>query len=150
MQNYPISEVQKVYRLQGARSTISISRSSSVVGMCRKVRVTDLAPPTRRVHWQNRLEVENINAELQKRIDDGEAGIKLVGVSAGAAGHHQGCPKRVLPRLPHPFQETTVSHPEAANKGRPDPLAYSEGRNVIIGKSIPAGTGLPEWSLEAP
>ena len=26
----------------------------------------------------NRLEVENINAELQKRIDDGEEGIKLV------------------------------------------------------------------------
>ena len=30
VQNYLISEVQKVYRLQGVRSTISISRSSSV------------------------------------------------------------------------------------------------------------------------
>ena len=47
--------------------------------MCRKVRVTDSGSSDRiGGALANRLEVENINAELQKRIDDGEDGIKLV------------------------------------------------------------------------
>ena len=41
------------------------------------------------------------------------------------------------------FQETTRVLPEAAIKGKVDPLAGLK-ENVIIGKLIPAGTGLPE------
>ena len=47
--------------------------------MCRKVRVTDSGSSDLfGGALANRLEVENINAELQKRIDAGEQGIKLV------------------------------------------------------------------------
>ncbi len=41
------------------------------------------------------------------------------------------------------FQETTRVLTEAAIKGKVDPLAGLK-ENVIIGKLIPAGTGLPE------
>ena len=45
------------------------------------------------------------------------------------------------------FQETTRVLTEAAIKGKTDPLMGLK-ENVIIGKLIPAGTGLPEVERE--
>ena len=75
---YLISEVQKVYRLQGVE--INDKHIEVIVRqMCRKVRVTDSGSSNLiGGALASRLEVENINADLQKRIDAGEERLKLV------------------------------------------------------------------------
>ena len=65
---------------------------------------------------------------------------------AHAAGHHQG---RLWPRSRFlsaaSFQETTRVLTEAAIKGKVDPLLGLK-ENVIIGKLIPAGTGMKRYT----
>ena len=119
VQNYLISEVQKVYRLQG-------------------VEIND-----KHIEVIVRLEVENINAELQKRIDAGEEGVKLVEYQQVLLGITKAALANESFLSAASFQETTRVLTEAAIKGKIDPLAGLK-ENVIIGKLIPAGTGLPE------
>ena len=142
-QNYLISEVQKVYRLQGVE--INDKHIEVIVRqMCRKVRVTDSGSSDLiGGALANRLEVENINAELQKRIDDGEEGIKLVEYQQVLLGITKAALANESFLSAASFQETTRVLTEAAIKGKVDPLAGLK-ENVIIGKLIPAGTGLPE------
>ena len=143
VQNYLISEVQKVYRLQGVE--INDKHIEVIVRqMCRKVRVTDAGSSDLiGGALANRLEVENINAELQKRIDDGEEGIKLVEYQQVLLGITKAALANESFLSAASFQETTRVLTEAAIKGKVDPLAGLK-ENVIIGKLIPAGTGLPE------
>ena len=142
-QNYLISEVQKVYRLQGVE--INDKHIEVIVRqMCRKVRVTDSGSSDLiGGALANRLEVENINAELQKRIDNGEEGIKLVEYQQVLLGITKAALANESFLSAASFQETTRVLTEAAIKGKVDPLAGLK-ENVIIGKLIPAGTGLPE------
>ena len=91
----------------------------------------------------NRLDVENINAELQKRIDAGEEGVKLVEYQQVLLGITKAALANESFLSAASFQETTRVLTEAAIKGKIDPLAGLK-ENVIIGKLIPAGTGLPE------
>ena len=112
--------------------------------MCRKVRVTDSGSSDLiGGALANRLEVENINAELQKRIDAGEEGIKLVEYQQVLLGITKAALANESFLSAASFQETTRVLTEAAIKGKVDPLAGLK-ENVIIGKLIPAGTGLPE------
>ena len=143
VQNYLINEVQKVYRLQGVE--INDKHIEVIVRqMCRKVRVTDSGSSDLiGGALANRLEVENINAELQKRIDDGEEGIKLVEYQQVLLGITKAALANDSFLSAASFQETTRVLTEAAIKGKVDPLAGLK-ENVIIGKLIPAGTGLPE------
>ena len=143
VQNYLISEVQKVYRLQGVE--INDKHIEVIVRqMCRKVRVTDSGSSDLiGGALANRLEVENINAELQKRIDAGEQGIKLVEYQQVLLGITKAALANDSFLSAASFQETTRVLTEAAIKGKVDPLAGLK-ENVIIGKLIPAGTGLPE------
>ena len=143
VQNYLINEVQKVYRLQGVE--INDKHIEVIVRqMCRKVRVTDSGSSDLiGGALANRLEVENINAELQKRIDDGEEGIKLVEYQQVLLGITKAALANESFLSAASFQETTRVLTEAAIKGKVDPLAGLK-ENVIIGKLIPAGTGLPE------
>ena len=143
VQNYLISEVQKVYRLQGVE--INDKHIEVIVRqMCRKVRVTDSGSSDLiGGALANRLEVENINAELQKRIDAGEEGIKLVEYQQVLLGITKAALANESFLSAASFQETTKVLTEAAIKGKVDPLAGLK-ENVIIGKLIPAGTGLPE------
>ena len=143
VQNYLISEVQKVYRLQGVE--INDKHIEVIVRqMCRKVRVTDSGSSDLiGGALANRLEVENINAELQKRIDNGEEGIKLVEYQQVLLGITKAALANESFLSAASFQETTRVLTEAAIKGKVDPLAGLK-ENVIIGKLIPAGTGLPE------
>ena len=116
--------------------------------MCRKVRVTDSGSSDLiGGALANRLEVENINAELQKRIDDGEEGIKLVEYQQVLLGITKAALANESFLSAASFQETTRVLTEAAIKGKVDPLAGLK-ENVIIGKLIPAGTGLPEVEEE--
>ena len=143
VQNYLINEVQKVYRLQGVE--INDKHIEVIVRqMCRKVRVTDSGSSDLiGGALANRLEVENINAELQKRIDAGEQGIKLVEYQQVLLGITKAALANESFLSAASFQETTRVLTEAAIKGKVDPLAGLK-ENVIIGKLIPAGTGLPE------
>ena len=147
VQNYLINEVQKVYRLQGVE--INDKHIEVIVRqMCRKVRVTDSGSSDLiGGALANRLEVENINAELQKRIDAGEQGIKLVEYQQVLLGITKAALANDSFLSAASFQETTRVLTEAAIKGKVDPLAGLK-ENVIIGKLIPAGTGLPEVEEE--
>ena len=142
-QNYLISEVQKVYRLQGV--DINDKHIEVIVRqMCRKVRVTDSGSSNLiGGALASRLEVENINADLQKRIDAGEEGLKLVEYQQVLLGITKAALANDSFLSAASFQETTRVLTEAAIKGKVDPLAGLK-ENVIIGKLIPAGTGLPE------
>ena len=112
--------------------------------MCRKVRVTDSGSSDLiGGALANRLDVENINADLQKRIDAGEQGLKLVEYQQVLLGITKAALANESFLSAASFQETTRVLTEAAIKGKTDPLAGLK-ENVIIGKLIPAGTGLPE------
>ena len=143
VQNYLINEVQKVYRLQGVE--INDKHIEVIVRqMCRKVRVTDSGSSNLiGGALASRLEVENINADLQKRIDAGEEGLKLVEYQQVLLGITKAALANDSFLSAASFQETTRVLTEAAIKGKVDPLAGLK-ENVIIGKLIPAGTGLPE------
>ena len=147
VQNYLINEVQKVYRLQGVE--INDKHIEVIVRqMCRKVRVTDSGSSNLiGGALASRLEVENINAELQKRIDAGEEGLKLVEYQQVLLGITKAALANDSFLSAASFQETTRVLTEAAIKGKVDPLAGLK-ENVIIGKLIPAGTGLPEVEEE--
>ena len=143
VQNYLINEVQKVYRLQGVE--INDKHIEVIVRqMCRKVRVTDSGSSNLiGGALASRLEVENINADLQQRIDAGEEGLKLVEYQQVLLGITKAALANDSFLSAASFQETTRVLTEAAIKGKVDPLAGLK-ENVIIGKLIPAGTGLPE------
>ena len=143
VQNYLIAEVQKTYRLQGV--DINDKHIEVIVRqMCRKVRVTDSGSSNLiGGALASRLEVESINADLQQRIDAGEEGLKLVEYQQVLLGITKAALANDSFLSAASFQETTRVLTEAAIKGKVDPLAGLK-ENVIIGKLIPAGTGLPE------
>ena len=143
VQNYLINEVQKVYRLQGVE--INDKHIEVIVRqMCRKVRVTDSGSSNLiGGALASRLEVESINADLQQRIDAGEEGLKLVEYQQVLLGITKAALANDSFLSAASFQETTRVLTEAAIKGKVDPLSGLK-ENVIIGKLIPAGTGLPE------
>ena len=122
VQNYLISEVQKVYRLQGVE--INDKHIEVIVRqMCRKVRVTDSGSSDLiGGALANRLDVENINADLQKRIDAGEQGIKLVEYQQVLLGITKAALANESFLSAASFQETTRVLTEAAIKGKTDPL----------------------------
>ena len=141
VQNYLINEVQKVYRLQGVE--INDKHIEVIVRqMCRKVRVTDSGSSNLiGGALASRLEVESINADLQQRIDAGEEGLKLVEYQQVLLGITKAALANDSFLSAASFQETTRVLTEAAIKGKVDPLAGLK-ENVIIGKLIPAGTGM--------
>ncbi len=143
VQNYLINEVQKVYRLQGVE--INDKHIEVIVRqMCRKVRGTDSGSSILiGGALASRLEVENINADLQKRIDAGEEGLKLVEYQQVLLGITKAALANDSFLSAASFQETTRVLTEAAINGKVDPLSGLK-ENVIIGKLIPAGTCLPE------
>ena len=143
VQNYLISEVQKVYRLQGVE--INDKHIEVIVRqMLRKVRVDD-AGSTNLIGGAlaDKMKVEEQNEIIRQRIADGEEGLKeakwtqvLLGITKASLATDSFMSAAS-------FQETTRVLTEAAIKGKVDPLMGLK-ENVIIGKLIPAGTGLPE------
>ncbi|MCI2046095.1 MAG: DNA-directed RNA polymerase subunit beta' [Faecalibacterium sp.] len=147
VQNYLISEVQKVYRLQGVE--INDKHIEVIIRqMCRKVRVTDSGSSEFiGGALADKLEVENKNEELKARIAAGEEGLKLVEYQQVLLGITKASLATDSFLSAASFQETTRVLTEAAIKGKSDPLSGLK-ENVIIGKLIPAGTGLPEVEEE--
>ena len=143
-QNYLISEVQKVYRLQGVE--INDKHIEVIVRqMMRKVRIDD-AGSSEFIMGSvvNRRDVMIENEKIQERIDAGETDLKLVQASQILLGITKSSLATDSFLSAASFQETTKVLTEAAIKGKADPLIGLK-ENVIIGKLIPAGTGMKRY-----
>ncbi|MDD4851176.1 MAG: DNA-directed RNA polymerase subunit beta', partial [Gemmiger sp.] len=146
-QDYLISEVQKVYRLQGVE--INDKHIEVIVRqMMRKVRIenggsSEFIPGS----VVDRRDVMIANEELQARIDAGESDLHLIETSQVLLGITKSSLATDSFLSAASFQEPTRVLTEAAIKGKIDPLSGLK-ENVIIGKLIPAGTGLPEVENE--
>ena len=143
VQDYLIEEVQRTYRLQGV--DINDKHIEVIIRqMCRKVRVTDAGSSDLiGGALANRLDVESVNEELKARIEAGETDLKLVEYQQVLLGITKAALATESFLSAASFQETTRVLTEAAIKGKEDKLTGLK-ENVIIGKLIPAGTGLPE------
>ena len=145
VQNYIINEVQKVYRLQGV--DINDKHIEVIVRqMLRKVEVEDsgssyLLPG----NLVDRKEIDAINEELQARIDAGEYDVQLVQVTPVLQGITKASSNSDSFMSAASFQETTKALTDAAIRGKSDKLLGLK-ENVIIGKLIPAGTGMDCYS----
>ena len=142
--DYLIKEVQKVYRQQGV--DINDKHIEVIVRqMMRKVKVEDAGDakvlPGSVIDL---LEFEDYNNEVQARIDAGEVGLKLATCSPTLMGITKASLATESFLSAASFQETTRVLTEAAIKGKIDPLLGLK-ENVIIGKLIPAGSGMSEY-----
>ncbi|MEG2814104.1 MAG: DNA-directed RNA polymerase subunit beta', partial [Oscillospiraceae bacterium] len=141
VQNYLNCEVQKVYRMQGV--DINDKHIEVIVRqMMRKVRITE-AGSTSYLPGAlcDRSELEKANKEIQARINDGEITLKPCEYSAVLLGITKASLATDSFLSAASFQETTRVLTDAAIKGKIDPLSGLK-ENVIIGKLVPAGTGM--------
>ena len=92
-----------------------------------------------------RSDVEAANAEIQKRIDAGETELKLATSEPMLLGITKAALATDSFLSAASFQETTRVLTDAAIKGKVDPLRGLK-ENVIIGKLIPAGTGIQMYN----
>jgi len=145
VQNYIINEVQKVYRLQGV--DINDKHIEVIVRqMLRKIKVEEtgssyLLPGT----LVDKKEIDIINDEIQARIDAGEYDLQLVQTTPVIQGITKASSNSDSFMSAASFQETTKALTDAAIKGKSDKLLGLK-ENVIIGKLIPAGTGMDCYS----
>ena len=142
--DYLIKEVQKVYRQQGV--DINDKHIEVIVRqMMRKVKIEDAGDakvlPGSVIDL---LEFEDYNNEVQARIDAGETDLKLATCSPTLMGITKASLATESFLSAASFQETTRVLTEAAIKGKVDPLLGLK-ENVIIGKLIPAGSGMSEY-----
>ncbi|GAA3604814.1 DNA-directed RNA polymerase subunit beta' [Secundilactobacillus similis DSM 23365 = JCM 2765] len=137
-ENYLLHEVQKVYRMQGI-SILDKHVEIIVRQMLRKVRVmdpgdTDVLPGTL-------LDIKDFKEHNYQTLVSG-------GIPATARPVILGITKAALETNSFlsaaSFQETTRVLTDAAIRGKNDPLIGLK-ENVIIGKIIPAGTGMPDY-----
>ncbi|MCR5591044.1 MAG: DNA-directed RNA polymerase subunit beta' [Lachnospiraceae bacterium] len=137
-QDYMLREVQRVYRLQGVE--INDKHIEVIVRqMLKKVRVeddgdSDLLPGS----LVDALELEDINEALEA---EGKRPVEAKQVMLGITKASLATSSFLSAAS---FQETTRVLTEAAIKGKVDPLIGLK-ENVIIGKLIPAGTGMKQY-----
>ena len=138
VQDYMLQEVQRVYRLQGV--DINDKHVEVIVRqMLKKIRVenngdTDLLPGT----MVDILEFEDINnAAIAEGKEPAEGKQVMLGITKASLATSSFLSAAS-------FQETTKVLTEAAIKGKIDPLIGLK-ENVIIGKLIPAGTGMKQY-----
>ena len=136
--NYLLSEVQKVYRLQGV--DINDKHLEVVVRqMTRKVKVlesgdTDLLPGV----MIDMFDFDEANEKVKELGGEPAQGERvLLGITKAALATDSFLSAAS-------FQETTRVLTEAAIKGKIDPLIGLK-ENVLIGKLIPAGTGMMRY-----
>ncbi len=141
VQNYLIAEVQKTYRLQGV--DINDKHIEVIVRqMMKKVRI--ISPGSTELlsgSVMERGDVYRENQRIQERIDAGEAGLSLITFEPVLLGITKASLATESFLSAASFQETTKVLTEAAIKGKVDHLMGLK-ENVIIGKLVPAGTGM--------
>ena len=138
VQDYMIREVQRVYRLQGVE--ISDKHIEVIVRqMLKKIRIedngdTEFLPGT----LVDFLEYEDVNEQMEKEGKQPADGKQvMLGITKASLATNSFLSAAS-------FQETTKVLTEAAIKGKVDPLIGLK-ENVIIGKLIPAGTGMKRY-----
>ena len=138
VQDYMLQEVQRVYRLQGV--DINDKHIEVIVRqMLKKVRVeeagdTEFLPGTN----VDRLVFEDVNEQMEKEGKTPATGEQIMlGITKASLATNSFLSAAS-------FQETTKVLTEAAIKGKIDPLVGLK-ENVIIGKHIPAGTGMHKY-----
>ena len=145
VQNYIITEVQKVYRLQGV--DINDKHIEVIVRqMMRKVKIDDsgssyLLPGS----LIDRGEVARLNEEIQAQIDAGDENARLITTVPVLQGITKASSYSDSFLSAASFQETTKALTDAAIRGKTDKLMGLK-ENVIIGKLIPAGTGMDVYN----
>ena len=138
VQDYMIQEVQRVYRLQGVEINDK-HIEVSVRQMLKKIRIeesgdTEFLPGTN----VDRLEFEDVNEVLEAEGKEPAIGEPIImGITKASLATNSFLSAAS-------FQETTKVLTEAAIKGKIDPLVGLK-ENVIIGKHIPAGTGMRKY-----
>ena len=139
VQNYFIQEVQRVYRLQGV--DINDKHIEVIVRqMMHKVKV-ESAGDTGLLTGSliSIYELEDINNKvISEGGEPAEFSIQLMGITKAALATESFLSAAS-------FQETTRVLTDAAIKGKKDPLIGLK-ENVIIGKLIPAGTGIGQYN----
>ena len=144
VQDYLIEEVQSAYRLQGV--DINDKHIEVIVRqMMKKVRIedagsTDLLPGS----MVDKGNFYAANEEIEKRIAAGEEGLSLATYSPTLLGITKASLATDSFLSAASFQETTRVLTDAAIKGKVDPLMGLK-ENVLIGKLVPAGTGMPRY-----
>ncbi len=135
VQDYMLREVQRVYRLQGVE--INDKHIEVIVRQClQKIRVeeagdSDLLPGS----MVDSLDFLELNEKLEEEGKELAVGSQvLLGITKASLATNSFLSAAS-------FQETTKVLTEAAIKGKIDPLIGMK-ENVIIGKLIPAGTGM--------
>ncbi|MDE7239392.1 MAG: DNA-directed RNA polymerase subunit beta', partial [Lachnospiraceae bacterium] len=138
VQDYLLREVQRVYRLQGV--DIADKHIEVIVRqMLKKIRIenngdTDFLPGT----LVDVLDYEDMNAKyVEEGKEPSEGKQVILGITKAALATNSFLSAAS-------FQETTKVLTEAAIKGKVDPLIGLK-ENVIIGKLIPAGTGMKRY-----
>ena len=141
VQEYIIAEIQNAYRTQGV--DINDKHIEVIVRqMMRKLRITDPGSTDllQNVSYEYK-EIAEANAAVQARIDAGEEGLTKATYRATLLGITKASLATESFLSAASFQETTRVLTEAAIKGKVDPL-FGLKENVIIGKLVPAGTGM--------
>ena len=144
VQNYLIQEVQKAYRMQGV--DINDKHIEVIVRqMMKKVRIDDngstkLLPTT----LVDKSELYAANDEIRERIANGEEGLTEATYTPMLLGITKASLATDSFLSAASFQETTRVLTDAAIKGKVDPLMGLK-ENVIIGKLVPAGTGMHRY-----
>ena len=138
VQDYLIQEVQRVYRLQGVE--INDKHIEVIVRqMLKKIRIenngdSEFLPGT----LVDNLDYEEMNEQLEEEGKEPAEGKQvLLGITKASLATNSFLSAAS-------FQETTKVLTEAAIKGKIDPLIGLK-ENVIIGKLIPAGTGMKRY-----
>ena len=138
VQDYMLQEVQRVYRLQGVE--INDKHIEVIVRqMLKKIRVeeagdSEFLPGTN----VDILEFEDTNKALAEEGKEPATGEQIMlGITKASLATNSFLSAAS-------FQETTKVLTEAAIKGKVDPLVGLK-ENVIIGKHIPAGTGMRKY-----
>ncbi len=141
VQEYLIQEVQRVYRMQGV--DINDKHIEVIVRqMMKKVKITNPGDTGLLTGmFIDKGECFFANNEVKKQIKDGKEDLKqaeylptLLGITKAALATDSFLSAAS-------FQETTRVLTDAAIKGKVDPLIGLK-ENVIIGKLVPAGTGM--------
>ena len=141
VQDYLVQSVQAVYRQQGV--DINDKHIEVIIRqMMRKVRIEEPGDTTLLGgSVVDVFEYEDANAVVQARIDAGETDLRLAECSAILLGITKAALATDSFLSAASFQETTKVLTDAAIKGKVDHLIGLK-ENVLIGKLIPAGSGL--------
>ncbi|MGN0479911.1 MAG: DNA-directed RNA polymerase subunit beta', partial [Hominenteromicrobium sp.] len=141
VQDYLIQEVQRVYRMQGV--DINDKHIEVIVRqMMRKVRIEDAGDtPLLVSSLVDKNEALTENEKIAARIANGETGLREATYTPTLLGITKASLATDSFLSAASFQETTRVLTDAAIKGKVDPLLGLK-ENVIIGKLIPAGTGM--------